>query len=289
MYQLFCDSNSEIPWTLAEELGLQVVGMPYVLKDVEYAYDLGKNTDFKEFYRLVREGNMPSTCALNVQDYLDIYEPTLAAGTDILMVSFSSALSGTHEMLEQARLQLLEKYPQRTFRTVNTLSISMGAGILVYYAALMWKDGKSMDEIIAWVEENRLRAQHWFTVDDLHHLRRGGRISGTAATVGTLLELKPILDVNTEGKIVVAEKAKGRKRALKTMAERFFENVEEPEERMISLLHADALEDAEYLASLLREKYILPGLRIDFVGPVIGTHCGPGTIALCFLGKKRSK
>ena len=205
------------------------------------------------------------------------------------MISFSAALSGTHEMLEQARIQLLEKYPARTFQVVNTLGISMGAGILVYYAAQMWKDGKSMEEIIAWVTDNRQNMQHWFTVDDLHHLKRGGRISGTAATVGTLLEIKPLLTVNSEGRLVVVEKAKGRKRAIKAMVEHFFESAVEPETHFISVLHADALEDAEYMVSLLHEKYTLPQLRIDYVGPVIGTHCGPGTLALCFLGKERIK
>ena len=152
MYQLFCDSNSEIPYWFADENGLKVVSMPYVLDDKEYYYDLGRNTDFKHFFQREREGSMPTTAALNVENYLEIYEPTLKEGTDILMISFSSALSGTHESLEQARLQLLEKYPERSFKVVNTLGISMGAGLLVYYATKMWKDGASQEEIIKWVE-----------------------------------------------------------------------------------------------------------------------------------------
>jgi len=289
MYQLFCDSNSEIPWTLAEEYGLSVVQMPYILKDVEYKYDLGKNTDFTEFYNQIRAGNMPTTCALNVQDYLDYFQPVLETGTDILMICFSSALSSTYESLQIAISQLLGKYPERTIKAVDTLSISMGAGILVNVAAQMWKNGSSMDEVIAWVEENRQNVQHWFTVDDLNHLRRGGRISGAAAVMGTILEVKPILIVNSEGKIVVFEKVKGRKKALKAVAEHFFENVIAPETQLVSILHADAIEDAKLLAELLKEKCTFKELRIDMVGPVIGAHCGPGTLALCFMGKPRIK
>ena len=144
MYQLFCDSNSEIPYWFAEENGLKVVSMPYVLDNQEYYYDLGRNTDFKHFFQREREGSMPTTAALNVDNYIEIYEPTLKEGTDILMLSFSSALSGTHESLEKARLQLLEKYPERSFQVVNTLGISMGAGLLVYYATQLWKNGAGL-------------------------------------------------------------------------------------------------------------------------------------------------
>ena len=289
MYQLFCDSNSEIPYWFAEENGIKVVSMPYVLDDKEYYYDLGKNTDFKHFFQREREGAMPTTAALNVENYLEIYEPTLKSGTDILMISFSSALSGTHESLEQARLQLLEKYPERSFKVVNTLGISMGAGLLVYYAARLWKDGASQDEIIKWVEDNRQRVHHWFTVNDLNHLKRGGRLSGSAAFMGTMLDIKPIITVNSEGKLVVFEKAKGRKKSLKALAEKFKEYVEKPEEQLVVVLHGDAEEDGQYLVDLIKEMCTPKDIWLNYVGPVIGTHCGPGTIGLLFMGKERIK
>lgn len=289
MYQLFCDSNSEIPYWYAKEYGLSVVRMPYVICDEEYYYDLGEHTDFKDFYAKERAGNMPTTAGLNCQNYTEIYEPTLAAGKDILMISFSSALSGTHQMLEQARQELLKKYPERSFDVVNTLSISMGAGLIVYYAAKMWKAGATRQEIIKWVEDNRMRVNHWFSVDDLYHLKRGGRISGAAALMGTMMELKPILTVNREGKLVVAEKAKGRKRAIKTLLDKMEENIENPEEQLIVVLHADAPEDAAYLERRIKEKYNPKELWVNYVGPVIGTHCGPGTIAVLFMGKERAQ
>lgn len=289
MYQLFCDSNSEIPFWFAQENGLEVVRMPYVLDDEEYFYDLGEHTDFKHFFQREREGSMPTTAALNVENYLEIYEPTLKAGKDILMISFSTALSGTHESLEKARLQLLEKYPSRSFKVVNTLGISMGAGLIVYYATKMWKDGASEDEIIKWVEENRQHVHHWFTVNDLNHLKRGGRLSGAAAFMGTMLDIKPIITVNSEGKLIVAEKAKGRRKSLKAMAEKYREYVEKPEEQLVVVLHADAEEDGRYLESLIKEICEPKEIWFNYVGPVIGTHCGPGTIGLLFMGKERMK
>lgn len=289
MYQLFCDSNSEIPYWFADENGLKVVSMPYVLDDKEYYYDLGRNTDFKHFFQREREGSMPTTAALNVENYLEIYEPTLKEGTDILMISFSSALSGTHESLEQARLQLLEKYPERSFKVVNTLGISMGAGLLVYYATKMWKDGASQEKIIKWVEDNRQKVHHWFTVNDLNHLKRGGRLSGAAAFMGTMLDIKPIITVNSEGKLVVFEKAKGRKKSLKALAEKFNEYVEKPEEQLVVVLHGDAEEDGQYLVDLIKEMCTPKEIWLNYVGPVIGTHCGPGTIGLLFMGKERIK
>lgn len=289
MYQLFCDSNCEIPYWFANQNGLGVVRMPYVICDEEYYYDLGEHTDFIDFFNKERAGNMPTTAALNTQNYIDIYEPTLKEGKDILMISFSEALSGTHVMLEQARVELLNKYPERSFDVVNTLGISMGAGLLVYYATKMWKDGATQQEIIKYVEDNRMRVHHWFTVDDLYHLKRGGRLSSAAAFMGTMLELKPVITVNREGKLVVTEKAKGRKRALKTMLEKIEQNVENPEDQLIVVLHADAPEDAKYLEDKIREKFNPKELWVNYVGPVIGTHCGPGTIAILFMGKERAQ
>jgi len=172
---------------------------------------------------------------------------------------------------------------------VNTLSISMGAGLLVYYATLQWRAGASMDSVINWVESNRQRVHHWFTVDDLNHLRRGGRLSGAAAFMGTMLDIKPVITVNSEGKLVVVEKAKGRKRSLKYLADKYAQNVENPQDQVVVILHADALEDARYLERLIKEINPPKELWVNYVGPVIGTHCGPGTIGLLFMGKERFK
>ncbi len=287
MYQLFCDTNSEIPFQWAEELGLGIIRMPYVIGGKEYLYDLGKQTDFKAFFDRVRKGEMPQTQGLNEQNYTEAFRPSLEEGKDILMISFSTALSSTHQFLEKARQALLEEFPQRRFEVVNTLSISMGAGILVLKAARMWKDGSDLDTVKKWVEDNRQKSQAWFTVDDLNHLKRGARLSAAAATMGTLLDLKPVLTVSREGKLVVDQKVKGRKRALRALAEAFDTYAQDTKNNVVSILHADAIEDAQLLADMLKEKHEIGTLRIDFVGPVVGTHCGPGTIGLCFMGLER--
>ncbi len=287
MYQLFCDTNSEIPFQWAEELGLGIIRMPYVIGGKEYLYDLGKQTNFKAFFDRVRKGEMPQTQGLNEQNYTEAFRPSLEEGKDILMISFSTALSSTHQFLEKARQALLEEFPQRRFEVVNTLSISMGAGILVLKAARMWKDGSDLDTVKKWVEDNRQKSQAWFTVDDLNHLKRGARLSAAAATMGTLLDLKPVLTVSREGKLVVDQKVKGRKRALRALAEAFDTYAQDTKNNVVSILHADAIEDAQLLADMLKEKHEIGTLRIDFVGPVVGTHCGPGTIGLCFMGLER--
>lgn len=287
MYQLFCDTNSEIPFAWADELGLGIIRMPYTIGGKEYLYDLGRETDFKAFFDRVRKGEMPQTQGLNEQNYSDAFRPYLEQGQDILMISFSEALSSTHQFLEKARQALLEEFPQRRFEVVNTLSISMGAGLLVLKAARLWKDGADIDTVKRWVEENRQHSQAWFTVDDLNHLKRGARLSAAAATMGTLLDLKPVLTVSREGKLVVSQKVKGRKRALRALADAFDAYAQNPEEEVVSILHADAIEDARLLADMLQEKHKIETLRIDFVGPVVGTHCGPGTIGLCFMGTER--
>lgn len=287
MYQLFCDTNAEIPFEWADELGLGIIRMPYVIGGQEHLYDLGRQTDFQAFFNRVRKGEMPQTQGLNEQNYTEAFRPSLEAGQDILMISFSEALSSTHQFLEKARQALLAEFPQRRFEVVNTLSISMGAGLLVLKAAQMWKDGAALEEVKQWVEENRMHSQAWFTVDDLNHLKRGARLSAAAATMGTLLDLKPVLTVSREGKLVVNQKAKGRKRALRAMADAFDTYAQDTENSVVSILHADAIEDARLLAQMLQEKHKIGTLRIDFVGPVVGSHCGPGTIGLCFMGQER--
>lgn len=288
-YIFMTDSDSDLPFHYVDDLNLSMVYMPYTVDGKEYLDDLGRGGKQKEYFDSMRAGAAPSTSLLPVQAYLETFEPHLAAGKDILFVAFSSQLSGTIENARAARDELLPQYPGRKLLIVDTLSISAPQSILILKAHELYRDGKSMEEVAAWLEANKLRAQAWFTVDDLKYLRRGGRISAVAATVGTMLDLKPIITETREGKLASTDRVRGRKSALRFIADKAAENIGNPAEAMPTIIHADAPEDAQRLEKMLHERIPdLPDVQIWYVGPVIGAHCGPGTVAICFFGKERS-
>ena len=287
-YVFMTDSDSDLPFRYVEELDLSMVYMPYIVDGKEYMDDLGRSGTQKEYFDNMRAGAAPSTSLLPLGAYLEIFEPVFASGKDILFVAFSSQLSGTIQNVYAACEELLEKYPERKMIVVDTLSISVPQSLLVLKAHELYRAGKPMEEVAQWLEENKLRAQAWFTVDDLKYLRRGGRISAVAAIAGTMLDLKPIITETCEGKLVSTDKVRGRKSALRLLAEKAAENIEDPANAMPVIIHADAPEDAERLKKLVMEKVPgLPEIQTWYVGPVIGAHCGPGTVAICFMGKKR--
>ncbi len=287
-YVFMTDSDSDLPFSYVDELDLSMVYMPYIINGKEYMDDLGRAGGQKEYFDNMRAGAAPSTSLLPMGAYLDIFEPILAEGKDILFIAFSSQLSGTMNNARSAAEELLEKYPERKILIVDTLSISAPQSILVLKAHELYRQGKPMEEVAQWVEENKLRAQAWFTVDDLKYLRRGGRISTVAAVAGTLLDLKPIITENCEGRLVSADKVRGRKSALRLLADKAAENIDDPANAMPVIMHADAPEDAMRLEKLLRERVPeLTEIQTWYVGPVIGAHCGPGTVAVCYFGKKR--
>ena len=287
-YILMTDSDSDLPYALKVEYNIPVVYMPYSLEGKEYYYDLGQTLDHKSFFDRMRQGAHPTTSALNETVYEEYFEPILAEGKDILFLAFSSQLSMTINAIRAARETLLSKYPERKFLLVDTLSISGPQTLLVLKAHEMYRAGESMETIAQWVEDNKLRAQAFFTVDDLKYLQRGGRISSTAAALGTLLDLKPILTETREGKLAAAAKVRGRKKALGFMVDKAVECIEDPTESIALVLHADAREDAEKLTAMIQEKLPELVIRIENVGPVIGAHAGPGTVAFCFIGKERA-
>ncbi len=288
-YIFMTDSDSDLPYTLADEMQIPMVRMPYMMDGKEYFDDSGRNSDLKDFYAKMRSGSAPVTSLLPTPAYLEYFEPLLKEGNDILFLAFSSQLSATIENIYAAREELLQKYPGRKFLVVDTMSISAPQTNLILPAFDLYMQGKTMEEVAAWVEENKMRSQAWITVEDLKYLKRGGRISGTAAVMGTMLDLKPILTLGKNGKIVPAEKVQGRRKAMRLLADRTAENIENPESQTIILMHADCEEDAARLAELIRQKIpALKAIRTIMVGPVIGAHCGPGTLASCFLGKERT-
>lgn len=287
-YVFMTDSDSDLPFSHVDEKEIEMVYMPYSIDGQEYKDDLGRSGNQKEYFDRMRAGAVPVTSALNMHNYLEILEPIFASGRDILFIAFSSQLSATQNFMKQARDELLEKYPGRKMLIVDTLSISAPQTLLILAAYKLYEQGKTMDEVAAWVEENKLRAQAWITVEDLVYLKRGGRVSNAAAAMGTLLDLKPIIVETRSGKLTPAEKVRGRKAAIRLLADRTAENIENASEQTIIIMHADALDDAKKLEELIRQRIPdIGGVDYIFVGPVIGAHCGPGTLAACFMGKVR--
>jgi len=284
-YVFMTDSDSDLPFHLKEQYDIPVVYMPYALDGKEYFDDLGQMLDHKSYYDMMRNGATPVTSALNEATYLEYFEPVLKE-KDLLFVAFSSKLSCTLQAVYSAREKLLEKYPERKFTVVDTLRISGPMTLLVLKAHEMYRAGKPMDEVAAWLEANKLRAQAYFIVDDLKYLKRGGRISATAATVGTMLDLKPIIMEAADGTLTSNDKIRGRKKAIAFIVDKMLEFAPDPAESPVIVLNADSHDDAERVKAMVEQK--LPGanILIENVGPVIGAHAGPGTLALCFIGTK---
>ena len=286
MSTMIFDSNGELWYTRAEELGLDYISMPYYIDGQEYFYDLGKATDFRKFYDLVRAGNIPKTQALNPEDYKKFLTPYFERGEDILYISFSHRLSGTFQSLELALRELKESYPDRRCTVFDTNSISLGAGIQVEEAAKLRAKGASDEEILDFLKTFTDRVCVYFVVDDLMHLKRGGRCSGLAAVAGTVLGLKPMLSVGADGGLTVLSKIAGRKKAIRTLAEKVVEELTD-ESCSVYVVDADCPEEGDRLRDLILEKRPNAQVVRQIVGPVIGSHCGPGTLGVIFVGDRR--
>ena len=286
MSVLLCDSNCELWYTRAKELGLEYISMPYLYGGVEYGYDLGENTDFKKFYNAVRGGTVPKTQALNPENYKEILTPYFKAGEDVLYISFSHAMSGTFAQLDVALKELKEEFPERKCTVFNTNSVCLGAGIQVEAAAELKQKGASDEEILAFLKDFTNRVAMYFVVDDLMHLKRGGRLSAGAAVAGTLLSIKPMLTVNEEGGLNVLEKVMGRKKAVRALADKVIKDLTGTE-YSVYVVDADCKEDGDELAEKI--KAARPDAKIvrQTVGPVIGSHCGPDTLGVIFIADKR--
>ena len=286
MSVLICDADGDLWYTRQEELGVDCIGMPYSYGGEVYYYDLGKNTDFNKFYSAVRGGEVPTTMALNPDEYVDILEKYFSKGEDVLYVSFSHAMSATFDHLQMALNQLKEKYPDRKCTVFDTKSICLGAGLQMEYAAELKNNGASDEEIVEKLTAFRDRTAVYFVVDDLMHLKRGGRLSGIAAFAGTLLSLKPILTIDEHGSLKVFEKITGKRKALRKMADRVIADLTGTE-YTVYVVDADCPEDGDLLAEMIREKRPEAKIVRQIVGPVIGSHCGPGTVGVVFVADQR--
>ncbi len=287
MYQLFCDSNCELWHTTVKELGLNVIRMPYILDDEEIFYDMGENTDFKSFFDKMRAGSTPKTAALNEYAYTEYFEPVLARGEDIYYVTFSHQMSGTFNAMKNVIAQLKEKYPEREIRFKDSKMISLGSGFATYYAALKYKEGATMDELDAYLDEIIPHTAVYFVVDDLTYLYRGGRVSGVSRVFGNLLGIKPVLYFNDEGKILNINKVKGKRKALSTLLGYMKTKGSELDKYKVYVLHADCEDEASEFVKNIKATFGDLDIEVQPVGPVIGAHCGPGTIGLIFHSKEK--
>ena len=286
-YRIMTDSSCDLPAALAAELELTVLPLTVTIDEKSYTNYLDeREITFKDCYAALRDGREAKTAAANVDSFEQAMEPILQAGEDILYLGFSSALSSTYNAGALAAEQLAEKYPDRKILTVDTLSASMGQGLLVYLTVQQKRAGATIEEARDFAEKNKFHLCHWFTVDDLHHLRRGGRVSATSAVLGTVLNIKPVLHMDNEGRLIFMGKVRGRRASIKRMLEKMRETAIEPEKQIVFMSHGDCIEDAEYLAGRIREEWNVE-VVINYVGPVIGSHSGPGTLALFFLGTER--
>jgi len=285
---IMTDSCCDLTAEMAEELELSVLPLRFQLEGQEYENQLdGRDMGFHEFYEKVRGGALGTTSAVSVGNFQEKMRAILEQGKDILCISFSSALSTTYQSAVIAAGDLSAEFPEAKIFVVDSLSASLGQGLLVYLCAMEKRKGRSIEEVRDFAEETKGRVCHWFTVDDLNHLKRGGRISAATALFGTMLTIKPVLHVDDEGRLVSVSKARGRKASLLALVDRMAETAEAPGKQTVFISHGDCLADAQFVAEEVRRRFGTEEIRINFVGPVIGNHSGPGTVALFFVGEPR--
>ena len=278
-YKILTDSTTDLSPQLVAQTGVTVLPMTYTIGEKSYRND-PEETDLSsgDFYDMLRGGAMSTTSQINVETFREVAGKMARDGFDVLYVGFSSGLSGTFNSARIAFEDLSAEYPEHKFLAVDSLCASMGEGLLVYHAAQQQKAGRSIEETARWLEENKLHLAHWFTVDDLNHLKRGGRVSGAAAFFGTMLNIKPVLHVDDAGHLIPMEKVRGRKASLDALVAHMEKDAVDPASQTVFISHGDCRADAEYVADLVREKFGTQDIRI---------HSGPGTVALFYLGRTR--
>ena len=284
-FQIITDSCCDFPTPMYGQLGLTFV--PLTVEFRGNTFDDKNDDTLKDMYQGLRAGEVAKTSAVNPSRWSQAMEKALAAGKDVLVLAFSSGLSTTYQSAVIAAEELKDAYPDRKIQVIDTLCASMGQGLLVWYACKKRDEGLSLDEVAQWVLDNRLHLCHWFTVDDLMYLKRGGRISAATALVGTMLQIKPLLHVDDEGHLINMTKTRGRKAAIDAMVKKAQELGACYDNSTMFISHGDCLSDAEYLSRQLKEKCGVKDVVISYVGAVIGSHSGPGTLALFFLGSHR--
>ncbi len=287
-YVILTESSSDISLKIAKDNDIQVMPMDFILEGKSYAhYADSREMDVKAFYQKLRDGAVVTTAAENVEDYMTWVKPLLEDGKDVLLVVFSSGLSSTFSTANVALAELREQYPHRKIVAVDSLCASAGEALLAYYAAQNRAKGMSIEENAQWLEDNKLHLAHWFTVDDLMFLKRGGRVSSATALVGTMLSIKPVLHVDNGGHLINVSKARGRKASMKALVDKAAETGVDLSNQVLFISHGDCLDDAQWLAQEVRDRFHPVDVVISDIGPVIGAHSGPGTLALYFMATQR--
>ncbi len=287
-FVILTDSCADLTAELVDQLNVKVVSLTYMMDEKEYRNDpVNPEMDIQEFYNLLRAGKTATTAAVNVGTYTEVLETLLAAGNDVLILAFSSGLSTTYNSSRIAVEELSEKYPERKLYAVDTLCASLGQGLLVAHAANKRAEGMDIEQVRDWVEENKLNLCHQFTVDDLFFLKRGGRVSATTAVVGTMLSIKPVMHVDNEGHLIKVGTARGRGASIKALVDKMEQTAIDPANQIVYICHGDCMDDAQKLADMVKERLGVKEVMIGYTGPVIGSHSGPGTLALFWLGTER--
>ena len=287
-YVVMTDSSADLNPALEQELGVDIIPLSVNCGDRTFLdYPDEREIKTSEFYGMLRSGANAKTAAANVETFLTAMSRHLEQGKDVLYLGFSSGLSSTYSASEIAAQELRERYPERKVLTVDTLCASMGQGLLVWLTVQELKHGATLEEAARYAEDNRLHLCHWFTVDDLFFLKRGGRVSAATALVGTVLQIKPVMHMDDAGTLKNVTKARGRKAALKALAQRLADTATDPADQTVFICHGDCLDDAEYTSEQIRALVPVKDIIINYVGPVIGAHTGPGVISIFFVGTHR--
>ena len=282
---IITDSSADLPKSVACDMGVTVIPLEVNIDGIGCKYN--DEIDIKEFYGWLRDKKGAKTSAINLDRFTEVFEGFVKEGKDVIYIGFSSGLSATFMAAKNAAEELSEKYPDRKIIAVDSLCASLGQGLLVKHAVDKKNAGASIEEVAQFVEENRLNLCHWFTVEDLFFLKRGGRVSAATAVMGTVLQIKPVMHVDDAGKLINVEKARGRAASINSLFAKMKETAIDPEKQTIYISHGDCYDDAKKLADMITAEFGITDILISEVGPVIGAHSGPGTLALFFLGSKR--
>lgn len=286
---LLIDSSCDLPLEFVEKNNIETIGLMCHFKGDEYEDDFGKTLKYDEFYNAMRNGEKPSTSQINSYRFYEKFKEIIQKDKEVVYLAFDSAISGTFNSAQIAKMQILDEYPNVSIKIFDTKCASIGEGLINYYAWKALQNGKTGEDIINWAEENCNNMNHWFIVESLFHLKRGGRLSMSKAVVGTLLSIKPIIFINEKGELINPINIRGRKKAIRFLVDELKERGNDFENMVVGISHGDCLKDAEYLRDTIRDELKVKEIIINYVGPVIGSHVGPGMLSLCFFSNKGRK
>ncbi|MBE6684144.1 MAG: DegV family protein [Ruminococcaceae bacterium] len=284
-YVIFTDSSCDLPTSLVKEWGIEILSLEVNIEGI--GTFLNHEIEPAKFYGYLRDKRPVKTAAANMEGFVNAFEKIVSEGKDILYIGFSTGLSATYVAGKNAAEEVMEKHPECKILTVDSLCAALGQGLLVKYAVDKKNTGATLEELAAYVEGLKLNLAHWFTVEDLFFLKRGGRVSAATAVMGTVLQIKPVMHVDNDGKLINMAKARGRDASIKALVERMKQTVIDPERQTVYICHGDCYDDAKKLADMVTAEFGITDILIDYVGPVIGAHSGPGTLALFFIGRER--